>query len=373
MKQIFYRVFALMFFLSRTLCPRRKNRTVFLSMHNEGFHDSLGAVCRKVQTMDAFETVVLTRRDLDWRTGGLRGVLRFFFVAPRKLATAQYIFLNDNFLPMGLLKFRKDVVITQLWHAEGVFKKFGFAIPQPDAVRRYETAANKKLTWVVCSSKDIVPLYAEAFGVPEEKVLPLGAPRLDALLAPDAQAKAKAALCARHPELTGKTLVLYAPTFRETKAQNDALLTHLDVAAFHQALGTTHALLVRLHPQVHPERYALAGAVDVTAFDDVSLLIAACDALVTDYSSICMTFAALGKPTVFYAFDLAQYDAERSFYFDYATYVPGPVVTDFGAVIDALRTSGDETQRERFVRFNFGTPDSGSTERVVDKVLGAIH
>ncbi|MBQ5969142.1 MAG: CDP-glycerol glycerophosphotransferase family protein [Clostridia bacterium] len=369
MKALFYRVFALLFHLSRLLFPVKPNRVVFLSLHNEGFHDSLGAVSRAVMADGRFAVRVLTRRDLD----GLRGALRFFFVASRVLATAQYIFLNDNFLPLGLLRFQKGVVITQLWHAEGVFKKFGLAIDRPPAVRARECAANQKLTWVVCSSEDVAPYYAEAFGVPESKVLPLGAPRLDALLAPGASERARAKLCEQYPELRGKTLVLYAPTFRETAAQNDALLTQFDAARFNAALGKTHALLIRLHPQVHPDRRALTGALDLTDFDDVSLLIAACDVLVTDYSSICMAFAALGKPTVFYAFDLDRYTSERDFYFDYADYVPGPVVTDFDALLDAIKAPGGAEKRDRFVRFNFGVPDAGSTRRVVDRVLGTME
>lgn len=366
MKRLFYRVFALLFHLSRLLFPLKKDRVVCLSLHNEGFRDSLGEVCRALQQDDRYSVSVLTRRDLD----GPAGALRFFFVASRMLATAQYIFLNDNFLPLGLLRFRKGVVITQLWHGEGVFKKFGLAINQPPAVRTRELAANGKLTWVVCSSADVVPYYAEAFGVPQDRVLPLGAPRLDPLLMPGAAEKAKAQLCARFPSLRGKTLVLYAPTFRETRSQNDALLQHFDVQKFNDALSDTHALLVRLHPQVHAAQIVPDGALDLTDFDDLPLLIAACDVLVTDYSSICMSFAALKKKTVFYAFDLDRYTAERDFYFDYTSYVPGEVVTDFDAVLAAITAQSDEEKREKFVRFNFGTPDANSTRRVIERVLG---
>lgn len=369
MKQLFYRVFAMLFHLSRLLFPLKENRVAFLSMHNEGFHDSLGAVSTALQKDGRFDTVFLTRRDLAVSPKNIGRILHFFFVSSRELATAKYIFLNDNFLPLGLLRFRDGVVITQLWHAEGVFKKFGLAIDQPPAVRAHEIAANRKLTWVVCSSKQVVPYYAEAFGVPEKQVLPLGAPRLDALLAPGAGEKAKAQLCARFPALTEKTLVLYAPTFRETPAQNETLLSHFDVETFNAALGDSHALLVRLHPQVHPAARDVAGALDVTDFDDVSLLVAACDILITDYSSICMDFAVLGKKTVFYAFDLERYAAERDFYFDYASYVPGPVVTDFSSLLQAVAAPLDAEKTARFCAFNFDDRDRNHTQRVIDTIL----
>jgi hypothetical protein len=53
----------------------------------------------------------------------------FFTKKAYQLATAKYVFMNDNFMPLGYLNFRKEAVIVQLWHAEGAFKKFGLHIP----------------------------------------------------------------------------------------------------------------------------------------------------------------------------------------------------------------------------------------------------
>ena len=136
MKELLYHIFALFCNLSGRLFPVRVRRAAFISMHNEQMHDSLGAVRDEMQRR-GFETVTLTRRDLSPRRPLL--VLRFFLIRARQLATAKYIFLNDNFMPMGSLNFSKKAVVTQLWHAEGVFKKFGLHIPQimlPDRLQR---------------------------------------------------------------------------------------------------------------------------------------------------------------------------------------------------------------------------------------------
>ena len=45
MKSFFYAVYAFFFNISAALFPLKKNRVCFLSMHNEGFCDSLGSVC----------------------------------------------------------------------------------------------------------------------------------------------------------------------------------------------------------------------------------------------------------------------------------------------------------------------------------------
>ncbi len=366
MKQILYAVFALFCNLSRLLFPVKERRAAFLSMHNEEMNDSLGAV-REAMANDGFETVTLTRRDLSPRRPF--SVLRFFFVRARQLVTAKYVFLNDNFMPLGQIRFRPETVVTQLWHAEGAFKKFGFAIEQPPAVRAREAAGNARLTRVVCSSKAVVPIYAEAFGVKESQVLPLGAPRADRLLAPGAQEEAKAQLLKQYPALRGKTLVLWAPTFRDDPADNDALLRQFDMAAFRNTLGEDYALLLRLHPQIHPEKRRLPGALDLTDHPDVMQLVLACDVLITDYSSVCMTAALLEKKTVFFAFDLEKYRKTRDFYFPYEDYVPGPVAADFAGLLKAVGAPFDRQKNERFCVFNFDFRDCCSTQRVIGAVV----
>ena len=171
MKKIFYFIYAVIFnFFS--IFPLKKNKVVFLSPHNENFNDSLGAVMEEVIRRDEFRVVLISGRDLKLDRSGVKKTvssvgraISFFTVKAYHLATAHYVFLNDNFMPMGKLCFKKNAVITQLWHAEGAFKKFGLDIEQPEDVRELEKAGNAKLTYVVCSSEEVAPIYANAFGV----------------------------------------------------------------------------------------------------------------------------------------------------------------------------------------------------------------
>ena len=95
-----------------------------------------------------------------------------------------------------------------------------------------------------------------------------------------------------------------------------------------------------------------------------------CDCVVTDYSSVCMDFALLLKPCIFYAFDLAEYQKERSFYYEYEGYVPGRVVTEFGEVLDEIQNPRDgQAQLRRFRDFNFDYIDCGSRKRIFDAVI----
>lgn len=367
MKEFFYSLYALFFNISVRLFRLKENRVCFLSMHNEGFCDSLGSVCEALkQKRPDMEAVFITREDLSVKNP-LR-ILSFFLVKSRLLATSKYVFLNDNFMPMGKLNFRKEAVITQLWHAEGAFKKFGFHISQPDGVRRAEKAGNEKLTYVVCSGEGVRDIYSGAFGVEKEQVLALGAPRCDYLLSEENRINARAELEALYPQTKGKRVVLYAPTFRDTKEANLEILRRFDTKKFTDALGEEWVLFVKLHPQVH-ESCTVTNAVDITDYDDVRKLALFCDVLITDYSSICMDFAFLDKKTVFFAYDLEEYKSKRDFYFDYEAYVPGKVARTVEECIEAVKGDFDALSNKRFKEMNFSFFDERSAERVIEAII----
>ncbi len=373
MKRLFYILYAAFFNICR-IFPLKENRVTFLSPHRENFTDSLGMVLREVEKRGKYDVIKVSSADLDLN-GGLKGIFRaieFFTVKAYLLATSKYVFLNDNFMPMGSLNFSKGAVITQLWHAEGVFKKFGLHIPQPEDVRHREITGATKLSFVVCSSESVKPIYAEAFGVDESKVLPLGAPRADRFFAEQNEAEIKEKFFSKYPDCRGKKLILYAPTFRDNAKEDEVLLQSIDMKKWEERLGNDFALLVRLHPQIHRCDSALTGAVDVTGWEDVGELTLICDCMITDYSSVCMDAALIGKPLAFYAFDLEKYASDRSFYFDYESYVPGPVAKGFDELIDIIKNidnlEGNE-KLEKFREFNFGNPDGNSTKRVVDTII----
>lgn len=378
MKEFFYRVYAVCFRLAR-LFPLKANRVSLISPHNASFTDSLGEIKALLEQIGAYRINLISRRDLAFvnrasfakALGSLFSTLGFFTLKAYRLATSKYVFLNDNFMPMARLNFHRQAVITQLWHAEGAFKRFGMALDLPPETAERLRRCSARLTYAVCSSQDVVPVYAEAFGLPPEKVLPLGSPRTDFFFRPHDLEKLREKLDSAFPACKGKALILYAPTFRDDPESDKKLLDSFDFAAFKARFGERTELLARLHPQVHAAGGFPEGVTDVTAWANVGELVLLSDLLITDYSSICMDFALLRKPCIFYAYDLAAYTAERNFYFDYKDYVPGPVAETFGELLEAVGdTSGYKDKLERFRAFNFGEPDGLAARRVLDSVMG---
>lgn len=369
MKQLIYSIYAFLFNLSARLFKLKNNTVALVSMHNENFNDSLGQIYEELKKEGKYSFVFISRTDLELKLKNVPKVFSFFFVKSRKLAQSKYVFLNDNFLPMSKLNFKKDAVITQLWHGEGVFKRFGLEIAQDEITRKNETEANKKLSFVVCSSKAVAPYYEKAFGVKSEQVLPLGSPRTDYFYKNENKAKARECIEKMYPQTKGKKLVLYAPTFRDNETDDGEIIMRFDAKKISQSLGDEYAVLIRLHPQVHFFTGELSGAINVTDYDDVRQLVLCCDILITDYSSICMDFSLLDKKTMFFAYDKDRYESIRNFYFDYEEYVPGKVVYTTDEIIKEIKTPIDKEKNNRFKSFNFDFFDGQSAKRVIDFVM----
>ncbi len=368
MKKLFYLVYRIFFNLGRLL-PQNEKLVALVSPHNASFNDSLGEVKRVLEEKGDFEFLLISSAEIRGKAS-LFGVIRFFTLKAMALARAKYIFLNDNFMPMADLNFKKGTVITQLWHGEGALKKIGLHVNQPEEIKKRELRLYSKYTYLVCSSPAVVPIYAEAFNMPESRVLPLGSARTDALYRPFDYKAERAAFDLKYPECKGKKLAVYAPTFRDDPEKDGALMSHFDIDAFNRRFGDEYALIIRLHPQVHAPA-DLTGAVDATGYGNIGQLLQLCDLLITDYSSICMDFVLLRKPCIFYAFDLEYYNSSRSFYSDYRTLVPGKIAEDFPALLDAIADPElDEQKLSDFTAYHFGTPDGKAAERVVKAVMG---
>lgn len=364
MKKVFYRILAIIFNFFRALFPLKANRVTLLSPHNASFNDSLGEIRKELKKRGEYDFNCISHGDF---SSPLKAIA-FFTVKTFKFATSKYVFMNDNFMPMGFLNFRKEAVLVQLWHGEGAFKQFGLSIELPKEIRELELAADKKLSFVICSAEGVRHIYASAFGIDESRVLPLGSPRADALLNASNAKELRADFEEKHPQCKGKKIVLYAPTFRDDPKSDAEFLKLFDCEKFTQALGDEYCLLIRLHPQVHGAA-RLDGAIDVTDYKSVNELTLISDMLITDYSSICMDFVLLDKPCVFFAPDMEEYLARRPVYYDYETFVPGEIVRNTDELIAAVKNAKADKKLEEFKKLNLEAVDGKSCQRILDRII----
>lgn len=303
----------------------------------------------------------------------LRGKLVYLLRLVRAmyhLQTARLFVVDNAYLPIHVAPHRSSTTVVQVWHGVAGIKRVGFDTTRlPDEPER--TFLHRYYDQVICSSESWRPAYARAFRTAPERVLALGAPRTDFFFDADAVAEAAEGVRAAHPQLAGRRLVLYAPTFRGRGPAKRAALG-LDAARLRAELPAEMVLALKTHPNLDPQTTAREGFELV--FDpalELNGILAATDVLITDYSTSVIEWALLRRPLILFVPDLAEFEAYPGLYLDYRTEMVGTLATttDEVATIIAGRRF-EEHDTDAFVARHLGACDGRSSERFVRHFLG---
>ena len=296
----------------------------------------------------------------------------------REYATAKALFLTDYFFPAYACKPREGQSVVQLWHGCGAFKKWGYSTAE-----KKWGASKKELdrfpihntyTHVCVSSPKVSFAYAEAFGCSENVVMPLGAPRTDIYFDPDFIKKSRRTIDEKFPQINGRKIILYAPTFRGDSVGKSYIKNMLDVEKMSEKLGNDYVLLIKQHP-LTADKFSIEGssfAFDISKDIAIETALCAADIVITDYSSLIFEYALLERPMIFFAYDLAEYEDARSFYFGYEGFVPGEIVVNTDEIISEVRRLETDFDKEKIRRFRqdyMCACDGKSTERILNEVL----
>lgn len=350
----------------------KKNQITLIEKLNTGGTGSLFEIKNECEKRGLpFHFNIITHADYEVSPRNLGGLIKLFTVKAFKMATSSHIFLNDNFLPLGYMKLSDETKIVQLWHGMGSFKKFGGSSETDSAVLKELKAATKNTNHILASSEHIRDNYAEAFMAPKEKVICIGCPQVDYFFRKHDIDAWKGELCEKYPEMKGKKLVLYAPTFRGDEERDKKLLESFDFETFQKELGEEYFLMVRLHPQIQSATVPDTVA-NMTDYPNVRKLLCMTDILIADYSSIAVEYSLLNRPIILYAFDKEWYLSEdRGFYFDYEKTAPGPIVENMQDLIDCIKNKQwDIAKVEKFAHLHNDYFDDKSAKRVVDYYFG---
>lgn len=352
------------------------DRILFISDYHAHLRGNLQAVHDRMveRGLDRrYELLTLTKRRFRSRRN-----VREWLRLTRLLARADLI-VTDNQQKVIYRAADPAIKVIQLWHAAGAFKTVGYSRVGKEISTNPYWTVHKRYDYVTVSSENDVPFYAEAFGIPEERVVPTGVPRMDRFFDERYAATARAAALDAFPEARGRMVILFAPTFRGTTRESTYDLGPLDYAVLHElCLAKDAVFIIRMHPFAAqplgiPTKYADRLLDGLRSTIDVNDLLFAVDLLVTDYSSIVFEYATLGRPMLFFAPDLEDYIAARDFYVTYEEFVPGRIVRTFEEMVDAIRR--DDYQAEKVGPFrerHFSHLDGHSTDRVIDLIVSTL-
>lgn len=318
-----------------------------------------------------FHTVKKEDRNIAGKARKGKGLFEFLVLKPYHLATSEFVLLDNVFLPMAYIKFPKRVKVIQLWHGTGTIKRFGQDV-NTGKLKILEQRANRSITHLIVNSEETKKQYAQAFGIPLDKVFVYGLPRTDLFFHEKAVKERIQNFYKEYPELRGKKLVLYAPTFRDQEREHPRLM--LDTKKLCRELKEEYVYLLRVHPFVAKafkkselqNKEKLDNVISMSEYKDLNTLLLVADYLITDYSSIIFEYSLMERPMIFYPYDLEQFsDQGRGFYYPYESYVPGPVVQDTDALVLLLKDNEFDLNRIRsFKNRNYGYLDGKSAERL---------
>ena len=367
-RNVLFQTFALAYWIARPVVARNPARLLFIGHYGSDLNGDMQAVLAGLAARGVDRGAIATVPPL--RRRGIRDWLRL----PIELARAATIVIEEDVLFM-LPSIPARIV--QLWHASGALKAIGYSRVGKPSARSPWSRHYKYFTWAIVSGEHDVPLFAEAFGMPEDRVLPLGHPRMDRFLDPAWRERAREATLAAIPQARGRKMILFAPTWRQQGTARVYDLGVLDYRRLHELCVDLDAVFViRMHPTVvHPvdipREFADRIVNGTTTVMDAPEQLCATDLLITDYSSIILEYSLLGRPMLFFAPDLDEYRADRDVYMPYEDFVPGRIARTFDELVAAIRAQDFQVEKVApFARSQFTYVDGRATDRVIDLLLG---
>lgn len=298
------------------------------------------------------------------------------FKLPYLLGKSDFIFVDDFHPTVNKVKFRKTQEIIQVWHAVGAFKTIGYSRIGKKGGPFFDSTGHRNYTKVYVSSSSIIPIYAEAFGIDESKVISTGVPRTDILFDKLYEERIKCKMKKELPIINGKKVVLFAPTFRGDGHRsayypfgNINFKSLANYCRDHNAV-----VLFKMHPfikeKINIPKENEDYFKDISEYREINDVLFIADVLISDYSSLIYEFASFKRPMLFYAFDLENYILTRDFYEPYEFFVPGKIVRSFDELINALENEDFESEKvAKFLDKHFQYQDGLASQRLVNHVL----
>lgn len=239
----------------------------------------------------------------------IKSALKYYFSLYKQMyliAKSKVIIVDGYNLPVSMLKHKKGTKVIQMWHALGAIKKFGYqAIGKKDGVpvkfsKILKMHAN--YDYILSGSEAMNDYFAEAFNTPIENILAIGTPIVDYIKTLDNKIANR--IKKEYPLLNEKKNVLYSPTFRNDKSNNNK--EFFDKFDFKK-----YNLIITNHPKVedddYDERVTYISKDKFSVFDVLTVS----DFVITDYSALMIDAAIANKKILLYVYDFEKYSVDN--------------------------------------------------------------
>ena len=301
------------------------------------------------------------------------------------LSTAK-IWVDNYRKPYGTLK-RKGQIYIQTWHATIGFKAVGLyrgdAFPQ---IARIVSEWDSDMIDIMLSNSEYCDRVYPKKLLYNGPTLRAGSPRVDCLI--NDRTLLREQIRNRYNIAKAEGILLFAPTFRggnqKEKKQVIAPIPTIDFDAVLKALEDKYAagwkVFLRLHPQlsaqmeIMPLDHEDERLIDVSQAPDISEIMAACDLVITDYSSCAFDAAFANIPVLLYADDVQEYIKNRGQFMWDRSELPFAIAEDNEQLMANIRDFDEMLYRAKVSDFmnKNGVCEKGKAAEAVTEYIRQI-
>ncbi len=346
--------------------PLNEKKIILASNRGTILKENLLWIYNELQKEKDYEVLVLLTDTLNYK---------YSMNLIKEMSDAKYTIIDDFFPLVYPLKIREGAKLIQVWHALGAFKRVGFSRMGKVGGPSQKSITHKNYTDVIVSSESIVDNYQEAFQVSRDKIHPLGVQRTDFFFDEEKKKQAVEKIYNQYPNLKGKRVILFAPTFRGNGRKTAHYPPeYFDINKVYKSLNDNDILIIKNHPFVK-EQFEITEEqskkiIDLTSYTDINELFLITDLLITDYSSSIFEYALLDRPTIFYVPDIDDYKESRDFYYDFSEYTYGDVCKNIDELVDSIKhTKLDKQKLAKFKEKFLNMCDGHATKRFIDVII----
>lgn len=357
-------------------CRVKENRLVFKNRENLDFTDNPRAFfdyLMKIGYNEKYQIIWLVSKPEKFHNLKYKNVK--FVTAENKYgwnscrayyyaATAKYFFFSHN--TQDLLDYGcKGRTIINLWHG------CGYKGAEQGVRANTNKSAPTGFDYGLVPGPLFVETKSVAWNCPREKILPIGYPRYDWMLAPSMDKAAALKKLFQWENPSGKA-VIWLPTFRQSNLkgcregeirmpyQLPAIQGMEEMKKLDAYLrGQNVLLIIKKHPlqtkwsqegQFSNIRYVTEEMLEKADLQ-LAELMGVCDGLISDYSSAAVDFMLLDRPIGYVLTDFKEYEEKRGFVFkDPLAYMPGEKIYDYQgleAFLGHVAQKEDQYKKER--------------------------
>ena len=279
-----------------------------------------------------------------------------------------------HYLNKGLLK-KKEQVYIQMWHGSFGIKKIENDCKNLTSDTNWTILAKRNAAytdyWISNSSFE-TEIYRRAFWN-ADPILEYGHPRNDIFFG--GRGKEARRSVEQYLGRSNYKLLLYVPTFRDDFQEWEEKLNYgLLKQSLEQRFSGEWLILVRQHPRMKGSAVSIQSeeeyCADVTGYSDIQELLAAADAVVTDYSSAVFDYILTGRPAFIYAPDYRAYRQMRGLYYSLEE-TPFPIAENNRQMAEQIAGVDEVQYREKARKFleEKGSAEDGEASRRVASLI----